>query len=166
MQDTKNNLDFIDNVIDRSLNEHDFPIHIFPKAIQDLINDANETVGFQKDYFAAAILSVCATSMGGSNCLDFGSYKSMPILWISVIGKTGTGKSHPLDKAIEFLERKDMAEYLNYKSLMSDFDKDLIEKKPIYRSTVLKDFTIEKLAEKFQYNDTMIVHSDELIVIS
>lgn len=73
-----------------------FPINIFPDAVQQLIQNANETVGFNPDYFSAGILSVAATAIGNTINLDNGSYIAKPILWLSIIGRPGIGKTHPL----------------------------------------------------------------------
>ena len=55
-------------------NSTGFPINIFPDSIAELIVNANETIGYHKDFFSASILSVCATAIGGSNKIDIKQY--------------------------------------------------------------------------------------------
>lgn len=55
-----------------------FPLHVFPSTIQKLIHSAKNTNGFDKDYFSAGILSVCATAIGNSVHLHNGSSNQNP----------------------------------------------------------------------------------------
>ncbi len=144
-----------------------FPLEVFPDAIQKLVYTARNTKGFNKDYFSAGILSVCATAIGNSVHLNNGSYKSKPILWLSIIGSRGTGKTHPLSFAKKTIEKKDNQSYIEYQSLMQEYeqkDKDTRGKKPKYAKFTLKDFTPEKLAEALQYNERgILIFQDELM---
>lgn len=144
-----------------------FPLEIFPNAIQGLIHGAKDTKGYNKDYFSAGILSVCATAIGNSIHLYNGSFKSKPILWVTIIGSRGTGKTHPLSFAKNPIEKKDNQSFIEYQSLMQEYeqkDKDTRGKKPKYAKFILKDFTPEKLAEALQYNDKgLLIFQDELM---
>src|SRR5690606_28409576 len=113
------------------------------------------------------ILSVCATAIGNSVHLQNGSYKSKPILWISIIGSRGTGKTHPLNFSKSPIEQKDNQTFVEYQSLMQEYeqrDKEAKSKKPKYSKFILKDFTPEKLAEALQYNEKgILIFQDELM---
>lgn len=144
-----------------------FPLEVFPDAIQKLIHSAKNTNGFDEDYFSAGILSVCATAIGNSVHLHNGSYKSKPILWLSIIGSRGTGKTHPLSFAKNPIEQKDNQTFIEYQSLMQEYEqkeKDTRGKRPNYAKFILKDFTPEKLAESLQYNEKgILIFQDELM---
>lgn len=144
-----------------------FPLEIFPKAIQQTINKAKTTKGFDKDYFSAGILSVCASAIGNAVSLHNGSYKSKPILWVSIIGSRGTGKTHPLSFAKSPIEKRDNQAFIEYQSLMQEYeqkDKDSRGNKPKYSKFILKDFTPEKLAESLQFNEKgVLIFQDELM---
>jgi|TARA_R110000823_G_scaffold185666_1_gene318089 hypothetical protein len=144
-----------------------FPLEIFPGAIQKLINTAKITNGFDKDYFSAGILSVCATAIGNSVKLHNGSYKSKPILWLSIIGSPGTGKTHPLNFAKQPIKLKDDQTYIEYQSLMLEYeqrDKETKGKKPSFSKFILMDFTPEMLAQSLQHNSKgILVFQDELM---
>ena len=99
----------------------DFPIDIFPSQIQALIKDAENTVGFNKDYLSAGILSICATALGNSVTLFNGSYSSQPILWLAIIGRQGIGKTHPLNFAKNPMEKKDKDSYTEFKGHLKAF---------------------------------------------
>jgi len=153
--------------IDMQNSPSGFPLEIFPDAMQNLIHNAKETKGFDKDYFSAGVLSVCASAIGNSVNLHNGSYKSKPILWLSIIGSRGTGKTHPLIFAKEPLNDKDSQTYSEYQSLMLEFekvDKDAKCKKPNFGKFILMDFTPEKLAESLQHNEKgVLIFKDELM---
>lgn len=165
----KINLEDLSRAIDKEMHTigNGFPLEVFPEAIQKLIHSAKNTNGFDKDYFSAGILSVCATAIGNSVHLHNGSYKSKPILWLSIIGSRGTGKTHPLSFAKNPIEQKDNQTFIEYQSLMLEFeqkDKDTRGKKPKYSKFILKDFTPEKLAEALQYNEKgILIFQDELM---
>ena len=104
MAETKNGVHLIDITpdslivgqdkdTDSKIKNSDFPIDIFPDSIRELIINANETVGYNKDFFSASILSACATAIGGSNKIDINQYTASPILWIAIVGNSGDGKT-------------------------------------------------------------------------
>lgn len=165
----KANLEDLSRAIDSEMQNkgNGFPLEVFPDAIQKLIHSAKNTNGFDKDYFSAGILSVCASAIGNSVHLHNGSYKSKPILWLSIIGSRGTGKTHPLSFAKNPIEQKDNQTFIEYQSLMQEYEqkeKDTRGKKPNYAKFILKDFTPEKLAESLQHNEKgILIFQDELM---
>tara|TARA_R100000935_G_scaffold21876_4_gene40473 strand:- start:20891 stop:22192 length:1302 start_codon:yes stop_codon:yes gene_type:complete len=169
MEAKKINLEDLSRAIDSEMHTiaNGFPLEVFPDAIQKLIHSAKITKGFDKDYFSAGVLSVCATAIGNSVHLNNGSYKSKPILWLSIIGSPGTGKTHPLNFAKEPLKTTDDQSYIEYQSLMQEFeqrDKEAKGKKPSFGKFILMDFTPEMLAQSLQYNPKgVLVFQDELM---
>jgi len=162
---------FIDlgHVIDREMQvtADGFPLEIFPIAIQKLIQVAKITKGFDKDYFSAGILSVCATAIGNNVQLHNGSYISKPILWLSILGCPGSGKTHPLNFAKQPIKLKDDQTYNEYQSSMQEYedrDKESKGKKPSFSKFILMDFTPEMLAQSLQHNSKgILVFQDELM---
>ncbi|MBG7611049.1 DUF3987 domain-containing protein [Polaribacter sp. BAL334] len=142
-----------------------FPIDIFPQEIQSLIKNAEETVGFNPDFFSAGILSICATAIGTSVSLFNGSYPSQPILWLAIIGRSGIGKTHPLKFSKKPIEEKDKKSYEEFIKLEESYElEEKKGKKPIYIKSILTDFTIEKLTETLKYNPKgALIFKDELI---
>jgi len=165
----KINLEDLSRAIDNEMHTigNGFPLEVFPDAIQKLIHSAKNTNGFDKDYFSAGILSVCATAIGNSVHLHNGSYKSKPILWLSIIGSPGTGKTHPLSFAKQPIKLKDDQTYIEYQSLMLEYeqrDKEAKGKKPSFGKFILMDFTPEMLAQSLQHNSKgVLVFQDELM---
>ncbi len=161
--------DVLSRAIDKEMQifQNSFPIDVFPAEIQDLIIDAKRTKGFNKEYLSAGILSACAAAIGNSTTIYNGSYESKPILWLSIIGRRGTGKTHPLTFAIKPIDQKDNESFIDYKELLNEFEKNednKKSKKPKYSKFILKDFTPEKLAESLQYHEKgILIFQDELM---
>ena len=155
------------DVIDLEMKENTkgFPLDVFPDAIQELIKDAENTKLFNPDYFSAGILSACSTAIGNSVSLYNGSYSAKPILWISIIGSRGVGKSHPLEFAKAPLEQKDSDAYTFYKTELTEYEKQEVKgKKPRYSKLILNDFTPEKLADVLQHSEKgILIFQDELM---
>jgi len=154
---TKNNI---------STKSHSFPTEIFPKSIQNLIINAEETIGYNPEYLSAGILSTCATAIGNSVRLFNGSYDNPPILWLNIIGRSGEGKTHPLKFAKQPIAEMDKKSFTRFQSDMQKYSnsEEKNEKKPLYNKTILSDFTPEKLSETLQHNKKgVLIFRDELL---
>lgn len=141
-----------------------FPVEIFPESIQALILDAADKLNYNEEFFSGGILSSTATAIGSSVKLDNGSYISSPILWLTIIGRSGIGKTHPLEfakKPLELFDQKAFDDYFIEFKKYNENKKEGI--KPVFKKFILNDFTPEKLAENLQNNakGTMIFR-DEL----
>ena len=143
-----------------------FPQDIFPDSVQEVIRDAENTIGFNPDYLSAGILSNCATAIGNTVSLFNGSYTSQPILWLAIIGRSGVGKTHPLKFSKKPIEDKDTQNYLEFQDLTQNYEAQEEKKgsRPNYVKSILEDFTPEKLAETLQSNEKgILIFKDELI---
>jgi len=161
-QDTK-----LSSIIDNEMQNINtgFPLDVFPKAIQHLIHNAYETIGFPIDFFSAGILSACSTAIGNSVSLYNGSYTVKPILWVAIIGRAGTNKTHPLTFAKAPIEKRDSETFKEYKEKMKEYEQQEDKSdKPYYSKYILKDFTPEKIADTLQHNEKgILIFQDELM---
>lgn len=143
-----------------------FPTHIFPKELQNLISNAEESIGFNPEYLSAGILSACATAIGSSVSLFNGSYYNPTILWINLVGRSGNGKTHPLKFAIKPIAEMDKVNLEKYNSKIENLKKPDNKnlEKPIYIKTIFSDFTPEKLSEALHHNEKgVLIFRDELL---
>jgi hypothetical protein len=146
--------------------EHSFPTEIFPRSIQNLIINAQETVGYNPEYLSAGILSTCATAIGSSVRLHNGSYHNSPILWLNILGRSGEGKTHALNFAKKPVTEMDKKSFSKFQSEMQNYttSDDKNKEKPLYNKTILSDFTPEKLSETLQHNKKgVLIFRDELL---
>lgn len=150
----------------KSNKSNGFPTKIFPKSIQELIINAEETVGYNPEYLSAGILSTCATAIGSSARLFNGSYDNPPILWLNIIRRSGDGKTHPLKFAKKPMAEMDKKSFTKFRSDMQNYSnsEDKNEEKPVYNKTILSDFTPEQLSEILQHNKKgVLIFRDELL---
>lgn len=142
-----------------------FPYEIFPQAIQDLIINAEETIRLNADCFSAGILSACATATGSSVRIHNGSWGDNAILWLAIVGKSGTGKTHPLELAIKIIEKRDKKNHEEFLSQLQNFEEQENRgTKPKYVKTILRDYTPEKLGETLSHNKNGVqIFKDEMI---
>ncbi|MFK8059379.1 MAG: DUF3987 domain-containing protein [Polaribacter sp.] len=146
--------------------EHSFPTEIFPKSVQNLIINAEQTVGYNPEYLSAGILSACATAIGSSIRLFNGSYDNPPILWLNILGRSGDGKTHSLNFAKQPIAEMDKKSFTRFQSEAQNYSTsdDKNKEKPLYNKTILSDFTPEKLSETLQHNKKgVLIFRDELL---
>jgi hypothetical protein len=164
----KNGLEVVRSIINSSnINQSvkkGFPIEVFPKEIQDVIKECNESANFHKDYLSAGIMSAIATAIGGDMRINNSKWWDAPILWNCIVGNAGNGKTHSLNWAMKPIEAKEQGIFDEYKSQMQDYEfNDSEGDKPVYLNRVFKDFTIETLAVNLEHNEKgLIVFNDEL----
>ncbi|MCK0130397.1 YfjI family protein [Flavobacteriaceae bacterium F08102] len=160
-------LDRLSAIIDNEMHTEtsQFPFDIFPTEVQQLIDNAHKTKGFNKEFLSAGILSICATAIGNTVNLYNGSYTAKPIFWITIIGRRGTGKTQPLEFTKTPIEQRDTLSFEDYKQAYNEYEKNEGKgKRPKYSKFILKDFTPEKLAETLQYNEKgVLIFQDELM---
>lgn len=79
-----------------------FPVDVMPSRLQRIIMEANQTLGFPKDYLAGSMLSAMAAAIGNTHTAEvISGWKEYPILFIALVGSPGTNKSHPLSFAMQ-----------------------------------------------------------------
>jgi hypothetical protein len=161
-----------------SHHEYDgFPIDIFPKQIQELIQDANCKLKLPRDFLATGILFASSVLIGNSTIIEFKpGYTQKAILYLAIVGRPGVSKTPSLSfilKPLIDIDTKNFKEYEvaikmynaeNRKTTMSKKQKNSFEPdKPILNQLLVKDFTSEALAMVMKTNEKGIgVFSDEL----
>ncbi len=75
----------------------DFPVDVLPAKLQGIINEANTTLGFPKDYIAGSMLTAMAAVIGNTHSAEaMAGWKEYAILFVALVGCPGVCKSHPL----------------------------------------------------------------------
>lgn len=149
---------------------NEFPINILPNSFQKFIIESFNSLGFSKDYTACSMLCAVATCVGNSVKVKVKEgYIDSPIFWIAIVGSRGANKTHPLAnvlKPFNGIEKRSFTKYSididNYNSLSEKAKKK--EKKPIFKQTLISDFTIEALQSCLAFNKKgVLLYKDELI---
>jgi len=163
--------------LEKETNTNSFPLKVFPKPIQQIIKETNEALNFPVDFMGASILYAISISTGNTHKIEImRGWQENAVLYLSLVGKAGTNKSHPLSFAIKPVEKQDKKNFLHFEKEKEEFDfvssltKSEKEKegfettqKPVWKQTLISDFTPEALAEVHKNNLRGIgVYSDEL----
>ena len=79
-----------------------FPIDVLPSRLQEIIKEANATLGFPVDYMAGAMLSAMAAVIGNTHSAEaMAGWKEYAILFVALVGCPGVCKSHPLSYVMQ-----------------------------------------------------------------
>lgn len=154
-----------------------FPIEIFPKEIQEIINAAHYGLNLPKDYLAASMLFAVSVSIGNSyHLVAMEGWKEVCVLWLVLIGHSGINKSHPLSLALEPIFEKQQKAFDEYQQEIEEYESWLMKsrserksegeqykRKPQLKKLLVSDYTPESLIEVHQNNLRGLgVYSDEL----
>jgi len=79
-----------------------FPVDVLPAKLQGIINEANATLGFPKDYIAGSMLTAMAAVIGNTHSAEtMSGWKEYAILFVALVGCPGVCKSHPLSYCMQ-----------------------------------------------------------------
>ncbi len=154
-----------------------FPVEVFPLPIQQIIAATNENLNFPIDFIGASILYAVSVAIGNTHRVEVKKgWLESPVLYIAIVARAGTNKSHPLSFAIQPIVEQDKRTYMQYEQQRQEYRKaaslsknerelnsidDPI--KPVWQKFLLSDFTPEALAEVHKFNKRGIgVYADEL----
>ena len=158
--------------------ENTFPVEIFPESIQDIIKNLRTTLNFPDDYTSASMIYATSVAMGLSYQAQFkNGWNEIGSLYIAIVGKAGTNKTHPLNFALKPIKKLDTDSYNEYMIKKSEYDyaKSLTKKEredeliilpesePTWKQFLVSDFTPEALIDVLNNNHIGIgVYVDEL----
>lgn len=143
-----------------------FPIHVLPNLIQELALEANQKHNFPLEFSCSSSLFALSISIGNIYHIKFKEgFSQNASLYMVLISRAGSIKSHPVKLFVKPLIKLDKEAYNNYskeltkfelESSMSNSDKknNGIEtiSKPIFKQTILNDYTIEALLKAHRFN--------------
>lgn len=157
--------------------QNPFPVEVFPKPIQEIITATNESLNFPIDFIGASILYAVSVSIGNTHRVEImKGWEENAVLYLSIVGRAGTNKSHPISFALKPIEHRDNLKFRKYQSEKLEYDtiSALTKKereqqgysepvKPVWEQHLVTDFTPEALAEVHKFNKRGIgVYADEL----
>ena len=154
-----------------------FPVEVFPSSIQQVITATNENLNFPIDFIGASLLYAVSVAIGNTHSVEVKKgFQQSAVLYLAIVGRAGTTKSHPLSFALQPIVEQDKRTYRQYEEQRHDYEKtaslskkereqQVIDEpiKPIWQKFLLSDFTPEALAEVHKFNKRGIgVYVDEL----
>lgn len=154
-----------------------FPLEIFPKLIQDIILATHRALKYPLDFTAAAILNVSSVCIGNTYQIEVKKgWRESAVLYMALVGKPGTNKSHPLSLIFRPLMDKDRQSYEGYQRDKERYELEMTftaaDRKdmkisppvlPILKKYIVSDATPEALVKVHQNNPRgIILYIDEL----
>jgi hypothetical protein len=165
------------NGLEKATIKNTFPVEVFPQPVQEIIKATNENLDFPIDFFSASILYTASVAIGNTYKVEIKrGFQETALLYLAIVARAGTNKSHPLTFAIQPILDSDTKTYKEYEQQKAEFERILnlskanrqeqgIEEppRPVWKKFLLTDFTAEALAEVHKFNKRGIgVYCDEL----
>ena len=154
-----------------------FPVEVFPLPVQQVITATNENLNFPIDFIGASLLYAASVAVGNTHSVEVKKgFQQSAVLYIAIVARAGTTKSHPLSFAVQPIIEQDKRTYRQYEQQRQEYEQasrlskkerqdQAIDEpiKPVWQKFLLSDFTPEALAEVHKFNKRGIgVYVDEL----
>lgn len=154
-----------------------FPVEVFPLPVQQVITATNENLNYPIDFIGASLLYAVSVAVGNTHSVEVKKeFQQSAVLYLAIVARAGTTKSHPLSFALQPIVEQDKRTYRQYEQQRQEYEKavNLSKKereqqaidepiKPVWQKFLLSDFTPEALAEVHKFNKRGIgVYVDEL----
>lgn len=154
-----------------------FPVEVFPLAVQEIIKATNESLNFPIDFIGVSMLYAGSVAIGNAFKIEIKKgFQESALLYLAIVARPGTNKTHPLTFAIQPIIDRDTKTYQEYKQALQEYEKavklskaekqlqDIPEPiRPAWKKFLLSDYTPEALAAVHLFNLRGIgVYCDEL----
>lgn len=161
--------------IDINADDLQFPLDILPTFFADYIKACNHTLGNSIDYMGVSFIWMTSLMLGNYLKIKVKEgWVDAPIVWISIVGRAGVGKTPSIISIIKPLLDLNANRIKDYKEkyhAFKEYEKlDKQEKKgadkvtePIRSQFIVNDITLESLVELHEDNPNAVgVFKDEL----
>jgi Protein of unknown function (DUF3987) len=159
-----------------------FPVHVLPKVLRDVIEEASQEIGCPPDYMALPVMASCAAAVGGGLVLKIKrTWKEPCVFWYCIVGdpttkkspalKYGTGGITEIDIGLgeayeKALEKHDEAMRKHRRDLKVMEKEDVPPpepKAPLRKRALVSDTTVEALVRILRDNPHgVLLSKDEL----
>lgn len=111
----------LDLKIINSDTREEFPLHVFPIPIQQIVKDQHDKLNFPISYTVCSLLFAASVATGKTYKLRY-RWDVKANLFIVLLGKPGTNKSPPVEFAIKPILNKDKKSFHKYEKLMDEYE--------------------------------------------
>ena len=154
-----------------------FPVEAFPEAVQQIIWETDKCLNYPVDFIGASLLCAAGIAIGVTHKIQAKrTWCESPVMYLALVGKSGTTKTHPLSFALRPISEYDNESNRKYQEQKAEYDyvmslnkkeRDelgMIEPvKPVWKRFLVSDVTPEGLAEVHKFNPRGIaLYADEL----
>jgi len=160
------------------LSGSEFPIWVLPIKIQEIARVTSECLGYPLDFISSSLCFAMSVAIGNTHMVKIkDGWSECAILYVAIVGKAGTNKSHPLSFAMKPLLDHDANESRKFKELFKTYQDTIsLSKKereergifetsdqPIQKKFIVSDITQESLSYIHEQNKRGIcLYVDEL----
>ncbi|AKQ47595.1 hypothetical protein TH63_09350 [Rufibacter radiotolerans] len=154
----------------------EFPLLAFPAPIRRIIEATRDSLLYPVDFMGSAILVAISVAVGNALKVQVKrAWQEGCTLFMALVGRPGTAKSHPLSFALAPFFKRDRALYQEYREEMEEYKAALAlhkkikdgsppPEKPVIRKSLVQDSTPEALLEIHQRNPRGLgLYMDELM---
>ncbi len=151
-----------------------FPLQHLPEGMRWLAAHMRDTAGFPVDYFACAMLFSLSVATGTALMISpkRGWVESV-LLWLILLGRPGSNKTHPLSWALRPIYRRDAQHAEAYRIADKEYQAAVraakqtegadLPPEPVFRQHLIGDTTPEALTEALKNNPRGLgTHRDEI----
>lgn len=156
-----------------------FPLDALPELLAEHVRELHRCNSFPVDYTASSMLFACSVCIGNAVHVKVKEgYTMPPVLWIALVGKPGTIKTHPLELALKPLKERDANAFDQYRIDIRVWEQEQAERKkgtqqdgstegtkprPNWHLHIVTDTTMEALVGKLEHLPRGVgLHRDEL----
>jgi hypothetical protein len=140
----------------------EYPVDALDGPLRDLV----ESTALPPGLVAGAGLAALSTASAPASLSAGGTVVARPALWVPLLGPVSAGKTPALHYAFAHLEELEAASWSAYRAELQSWKADRSDReKPMDRSLLVQDVTIEKLARQLDDNPHRGQVSDELASI-
>lgn len=178
IKETEEKIEINEDLInDYFINKDDlkFPLEVFPKYYQNYILECNDKLNSIVDFMGCSLLWVTSVCVGNSFDIKvLNGWHVNPTLWISLVGKAGSGKTPSINQTIKPLEKKNAQRIKNYikkndafkrYEILSKKEKEEVPEvtKPLKQQFIANDITLEALVQLHEHVPSGVgIFKDEL----
>lgn len=139
-------------------------LDFLPEWLKKMSREFSESYRTPEEIWATAFLSGVSAAAGKRFVLKTGNYSNYPMLWLMVVGTSGSGKSDPFDVAFRYLSETDRDSYAKFQIDFQDWESlGKPGTPPVWSQTLINDTTPEALFDSLSQADKgLTLYRDEL----
>lgn len=139
------------------------PVYGLPTFLQNLVVEVSDVYQCHQDYVTAGMMAVISTTARKNLILLDGGFFNYPQLWNVIVGRSGTGKTQPIEWLLRPLRAAEAASHSESAACLSDFDKEARAKAMRQNRYIMQDVTIEVRNNLLSTNGKgMMYYNDEI----
>ena len=101
-----------------------FPVEVFPLPVQQIITATNENLNFPIDFIGASLLYAISVAVGNTHRVEVKKgWLESSVLYLAIVARAGTNKSHPLSFALQPIVEQDKRTYRQYELERQEYEK-------------------------------------------